>query len=97
MLAKKFSIKKGLGKITGLLGENEAKTVVFDTRFGIHTFFLKFPIDLLVLDDNGVVKLARTVKPNRIAFWNISFKTVIELPLGTLHKTRTKIGDIVAL
>ncbi|MGA2911321.1 MAG: DUF192 domain-containing protein [Candidatus Levyibacteriota bacterium] len=97
ILAKQFWVLKGFGKMKGLLGENEAKTLVFETRFGIHTFFLKFPIDLLVLDDNGVVKLARTVKPNRIVFWNIRFKTVIELPLGTLHKTRTKIGDIIAL
>jgi hypothetical protein len=97
ILAKEFSVQKGLGKITGLLGKNEAKTIVFTTRFGIHTFFLKFPIDLIVLDNKGVVKMAKTVMPNRIVIWNICFKTVIELPLGILSKTRTKTGDLIAL
>jgi uncharacterized membrane protein (UPF0127 family) len=97
ILAKKFSVKKGFGKIKGLLGENEAKTLVFETRFGIHTFFLKFPLDLVILDNKGIVRLAKTVKPNRIVCWNIRFKTVIELPFNTLHQTRTKIGDIIVL
>jgi uncharacterized membrane protein (UPF0127 family) len=96
-LAKQYSLKKGFGKISGLLGKNEPETLVFKTRFGIHTFFLRFPIDLIVLDDKGVVKLARTVKPNRIVVWNLSFKTVVELTQGSIRKSRTKIGDIIAL
>jgi hypothetical protein len=95
ILAKKISSKKGFGKITGLLGKNEAETIIFETRFGIHTFFLRFPIDLIVLDNKGVVKLAETVKPNKIVFWNVKFKTVIELPTNTINRTRTKIDDIV--
>jgi len=97
VLAKQYSFKKALGKIKGLLGKNEAETIVFKTRFGIHTFFLRFPIDLIVLDHKGVVRLAKTVRPNRIIFWNIGFQDVIELPLGTLRRTRTKIGDVIAL
>jgi len=97
ILAKEFAIKNGLEKITGLLGKNEAKTIVFTTRFGIHTFFLKFPIDLIVLDSKGIVRLAKSVAPNRIIFWDIRFKIVIELPFETLRKTRTKIGDSIAL
>ena len=95
ILAEKFTVKKGFGKITGLLGKNKAEAMVFETRFGVHTFFLGFPIDLIVLDKTGVVKLAKTVKPNRIVIWNINFKTVIELPFGTLRKTHTKIDDII--
>jgi uncharacterized protein len=95
VLAKHFSFKKGFGKITGLLGKNEAETIVFKTRFGIHTFFLRFPIDLIVLDNEGVVKTAKTVRPNKIVFWNIKFKIVIELPFGTLRKTKTKVGDVI--
>jgi len=97
IIAKEYSAKRGFGKLRGLLGKNKAETIVFQTRFGIHTFFLRLPLDLLILDDNGVAKLCRTVKPNRITVWNIRFKTVIELPSGTLHRTRTKIGDIIVL
>ena len=93
ILAEKFSFKKGVGKIIGLLGKTKPETLVFTTRFGIHTFFLQFPIDLIVLDSNGVVKLAKTVKPNKVVLWNIKFKTVIELPVKTLSKSHTKIND----
>jgi uncharacterized protein len=95
ILAKEYSFKKGLGKISGLLGENEAKTIIFETRFGIHTFFLRFPIDLLILDHRGAVMLAKTINPNRIVVWNIKYKTVIELPKNTINKTKTKVGDII--
>lgn len=95
ILAREYAFAKGFGRIKGLLGETEAKTLIFETRFGIHTFLLNFPIDLLILDKNGVVKLAKTVKPNRVALWNIKYKTVIELPNKTINKTKTKIGDIV--
>ena len=97
ILAKQYSFKKGFGKIKGLLGKNEAEAIVFKTRFGIHTFFLNFPIDLLILDDKGMIKLAKTVKPNRIVFWNIRFKTVIELPFNTLRQTKTKVCDAITL
>jgi uncharacterized membrane protein (UPF0127 family) len=96
VLAQKHSLKTGFGKITGLLGKNEAETIVFKTRFGIHTFFLRFPIDLIILDNKGVVKMAKTVEPNKIVFWDIRFKTVIELPLNTLNRTKTKVGDIIS-
>jgi uncharacterized membrane protein (UPF0127 family) len=97
LISSKYSFKRGFGKVIGLLGRTEAETIVFETRFGIHTFFLRFPLDLIVLDDKKVVRLAKTVQPNRIVFWDIRFKTVIELPAGTLKKTHTKIGDFVSL
>ena len=67
---------------------------MFKTRFGIHTFFIKEPIDVIVLDDNfKVVKLA-TVKPNNIFFWHPRFSKVLEFPQSTIKKTKTQIGDI---
>jgi uncharacterized membrane protein (UPF0127 family) len=95
ILAKQFFVKKGFGKISGLIGKNEAEALIFETRFGIHTFLVKFPIDLIILDNKRKVKVMKTVKPNRIVLWNIKFKTVIELPFQTLTKTHTKIGDII--
>jgi uncharacterized membrane protein (UPF0127 family) len=95
ILAREYTFVKGFEKIKGLLGENETKTLIFETRFGIHTFLLNSPIDLLILDKNGVVRLTKTVKPNRLAFWNIKYKTVIELPNNTISRTKTKVGDIV--
>ena len=98
VIAKNFSKKSALGKIKGLMGEKTSQAIVFHTRFGIHTFFLQFPIDIVILDRKSqVVALKKGLKPNRIFFWNIKFDTVIELPGGCLEKSKTQVGDIILL
>lgn len=83
-------------KLKGLIGEKIPKAVIFQTRFGIHTFFMKFPIDILVLDKNRrIAVIKQSLKPNRIFLWNPLFSTVIELPIGTVKETNTHRGDIV--
>lgn len=95
-VSKKFSEKKGLGKLIGLMGNKPSQTLIFKTRFGIHTFFLSLPIDLMVVDKNKkVVFIKRRIKPNRLVFWNIKYDTVIEMPSGALEKSKTRKGDIL--
>ena len=78
IIANNFFKKGALGKIKGLLGEKTPQAIVFNTRFGIHTFFLHFPIDVVILNKNGrIVTLRKGLKPNRIFFWNIKFDTEI--------------------
>lgn len=96
IIAKHFSKTNGFGNITGLLGKNKPEALIFKTRFGIHTFFMKFSIDLLIVDKNKKVIIAkRNVKPNRIVIWNFLYNTVIELPPGSLYKSKTTKGDIL--
>lgn len=87
---------KGYAKIQGLIGKNEAESVYFQTRFGIHTFFLKFPIDVVVLDKNNkVVKLQQNLAPNRIFVCNPRYFYVLELPKNTINKMKLSLGDKV--
>ena len=98
VVAKNFSIKIGFGKIKGLIGSKTKKTIVFKTRFGIHTFFLKNSIDVIVLDKNKkAVIIKRSLKPNRIFFWNIKYDSVIELPQESIDKSKTEIGDLLKI
>lgn len=95
LIAKNLYKKNAFGKIKGLIGEKTPQAIIFNTRFGIHTFLIQFPIDVVILDKNRqVVALKRGLKPNRIFFWNIRFDTVIELPGGVLNKSKTQLGDI---
>lgn len=85
-------------QLLGLLKRSNPKSLLFRTRFGIHTFFLKEPIDVIVLDKGfKVVKLGDSVKPNRFFFWNPKHNLVIELPGGVIRATKTTVGDLIQL
>ena len=98
MVTLKVKEQKGIGKINGLIGAQKAYPISFKTRFGIHTFGLKFPIDLLILDKNNrVVVLKANLKPNRIFLWNPQFDSVIELPAGEINRLDLKIGEKICV
>ena|SRR5437868_3342704 len=91
-------LKSFLAKSIGLLGSEKAYPVYFTTNFGIHTFFMKFPIDILVLDnDYKVVKLVTNLSPNRIFLWPLRFDKIIELPTGEIQKNKIRLGDTLKL
>jgi uncharacterized membrane protein (UPF0127 family) len=59
----------------------------------VHTFGMKFPIDLVYLDRNKKVKKVRSgVPPWRLSAC-LSAHSVLELASGTIHRTQTKPGD----
>jgi len=63
---------------------------------GVHTFFMKFPIDLVYIDKKSVV---RKIVPN-VAPWRLSMclpaHSIIELPAGTIVPGSTCKGDQLA-
>jgi len=83
-------------KTTGLLGQ-KGKVVYFETRFGVHSFGMKYPIAVVILDNNNHIVLIKQVKPNRIFFWNPIFKKVLELPLDIVSKYNLSPGHKVIL
>lgn len=70
----------------GLLKEPKGTAMLFKTRWGIHTFFMKYPINVVILDKNmRVVQIKQNLKPNRIFFWNPIYSDIIELPLNKFN------------
>lgn len=60
---------------------------------GVHTFGMKFAIDVVALDDRGyVVDLVAEMKPGRIRLPRRGTAGVLELPAGWLEKTGTRLG-----
>ena len=60
---------------------------------GVHTFGMKFTIDVLALDDRGrVIDMVPDMKPRRIRLPRRGTAGVLELPAGWLAKTGTQIG-----
>jgi uncharacterized membrane protein (UPF0127 family) len=82
---------KGFGL---LLKKFHNRTLVLKTRFGIHTFLMKQPIDVLVLSNNlEIKKIKEHLTPNNVFFWNPAYSIVVELPKGTIKKNHCKLGD----
>lgn len=81
-------------KTVGLLGRNEAEPLYFETRWGIHSFGMKFPIDVIILNkQNVVIKLKENLEPNKYFFWNPIYFKVLELPSGDISKNKIKKGE----
>ena len=60
---------------------------------GVHTFGMKFAIDVLALDEAGrVIDLVADMKPRRIRLPRKGTAGVLELPAGWLAKTGTTLG-----
>jgi len=59
----------------------------------IHTFFMRFDIDVLFLDrQKRVVKAVSRLRPWRLAMsWRA--RTILELPPGIIEQTGTRAGD----
>jgi uncharacterized membrane protein (UPF0127 family) len=59
----------------------------------IHTFFMKFPIDVLFLDRGLVVRrVLEDLRPWRVSPWVFSAHSTLELKGGTLRGS-TSVGD----
>lgn len=59
----------------------------------VHTFFMKFPIDLVYIDrDKRVKKVRSNVPPWRLSAC-LSAHSIVELPAGTVLRTQTVSGD----
>jgi uncharacterized membrane protein (UPF0127 family) len=84
-------------RIRGLLGEKEFPkgcALILKPGNSIHTFFMRFPIDVLFMDkDNRVVKAISHLNP--FCLTKIYFRAtwVIELPADTIQATSTQKGD----
>lgn len=84
-------------KTFGLLKKSNSRSLLFKTRFGVHTFFLKEPIDIIILGNKYQVIKAKTVRPNSLFFYNPIYFRVLELSKGIVKKSHTKIGDQIAI
>jgi uncharacterized membrane protein (UPF0127 family) len=65
---------------------------------GVHTFAMKFPIDVIYLDNKKfVVHLEQNLRPWRVAPVSLRTASVLELPGDTLKSSGTTIGDEIEI
>ncbi len=63
----------------------------------VHTFFMRFPIDLVYIDRKQRVRKVRSsVPPWRLSAC-LSAHSILELPAGTIQDSLTEAGDILEI
>jgi len=85
-------------RFTGLIGRpplGPAEGLVFERCDAVHTFAMRFPIDVVFLDRSGrVLRVAERLRPWRIA-WTPGAHTVIETAAGTARRLEIVPGRVL--
>ena len=97
-IANKVKVAKSLNeRCIGLIGKEKLQPgegLFIIGCSSIHTFFMRFSIDVIFLDGhNRVVKVVENLRPYRIFLGPLSTRSVLELPLGTIQRSGTNTGD----
>ncbi len=81
----------------GLMGRRELPPgggMLIQPNGSIHTFWMRFPIDVIFTDRQGiVVGLREAMPPNRPFAGAQRANATLELPTGTIQASRTERGD----
>jgi hypothetical protein len=77
----------------GLLGRNEVEGVFILKARSVHTFGMKFPIDVAFCDSEGTVKRVVTLAPNRVTLPVRSAYSAVEAPAGAFRSWGVIPGD----
>jgi uncharacterized membrane protein (UPF0127 family) len=87
-----------LPRMRGLLGRRNLGSdegVLLRPAGSIHTFFMRFPIDVVFLDRDGrVLRVAESVRPWRTAAAR-GARAVLELRAGESGRRRVAVGDVL--
>lgn len=75
-----------LKRFLGYMFQKEPRynAILINPCSSIHSFFMKFPIDVLFINDNyEVIKKVRALKPGKVIFTVQGAKMVLEGPEGS--------------
>ena len=90
-----------LSRLVGLLNRKSlenGEALILKPATSIHTFFMRFTIDVIFLDKNGrIIGILPSIRPFRISPIYFKSKLVIELPNDTLKMTKTQLGDMTQI
>ncbi len=84
-------------KVKGLLGREcleDGQGLLFKKCSSLHTFFMRFPIDIIFVDkDLKVLKLSCGVTPFKLVAAPLRASFAIELPANAIARSETRLGD----
>lgn len=99
----KIKVARGfLARLKGLMFSKEPQSLVIEfpesagTKPLIHTFFVNFPIDVILLDPNfKIVDMIQNLSPFKLHTPQTLTKYVLEVPQGTIKTSGVELSDII--
>ena len=90
-----------LARLVGLMGRGPLAPghgLLIRPSNGVHTLWMRFSIDVLLLDrESRVLSAYRNLRPFRLTAINWKASSALELPSGTIAATDTQLGDQLQL
>ena len=90
-----------LTRLVGLMGRGPLAPghgLLIRPSNGVHTLWMRFSIDVLLLDrESRVLSAYRNLRPFRLTAINWKASSALELPSGTIAATDTQLGDQLQL
>ncbi|MCK4532166.1 DUF192 domain-containing protein [bacterium] len=90
-----------VSRLIGLMGRkglNKKEGLIILKTSSIHTFFMRFSIDVVFFNKKGeIIKIISELKPCRMSPWVWGAYGVIELPAGKVLETKTQKGDCIEI
>jgi uncharacterized membrane protein (UPF0127 family) len=101
-LAGDVRLARGLwAKFWGLMGRRklpDGQGLLLKPCTSVHTFFMRFPIDVIFLDKTSkVVKIIPAMKPWRAALGGRGAHSALELNGGSAEEAGLEVGDTLAI
>jgi len=88
-------------RLIGLLGSSGLRAgsgLLIAPSSGVHTFGMRFPIDVVALDRQMRVRgVWENLGPFRVAALGLQIRKVLELPVGAIRESHTQVNDQLVL
>lgn len=90
-------------RLVGLLGKTKrwarlGRGLWIIPSRGVHSIGMLFPIDLVFLSkDRKVVHIQEHFRPFRVSRVSLKTDSVLELPVHSIYRSRTQVGDILEI
>ena len=86
-------------RLKGLIGSKplqEGEGLLITSSQGVHMWWMKFPLDVAMLDKDGrVVALYRDLQPGKRTRMHWDAHYALELPVGVIDESGTREGDVL--
>lgn len=102
VVADRARVARSMGdRVVGLLnrsGLDPGEGLLIERTQSIHMFFMRFPIDVVFMDrSRRVTKAVTGLRPWRVIWWARGARDCIELPVGAIATSGTRVGDQLAI